>query len=265
MSAVWELDLPKEQKLVLLAIADHANDDGFCWPSMSRIAWKCGYEQKRTVSDIIKKLLASEVLVIIERASGRTPTKYQVRPHLAARLPDFQPDRFRSDSGAENAPHDDEGNGNSLSDKGSPQQRDAIDARNAPQQPAAVDNRSVGVRSDALGVRSSARRGAVATAPESYNHQQNPDARARAGPGQNPARAATPQVPSAEFLLDNEALQLGISKRQRNESLIDYRGRIQAAHDRKLHAAAAEFAARKRERTEAEPAPEPKPPDEAAA
>lgn len=42
MSRVW--DLPCEnhtQKLVLLAIADNANDEGECWPSMETLARKC--------------------------------------------------------------------------------------------------------------------------------------------------------------------------------------------------------------------------------
>ena len=38
----WEQELTNPtQKLVLLAIADHANDDGLCWPSMSHVANRC--------------------------------------------------------------------------------------------------------------------------------------------------------------------------------------------------------------------------------
>lgn len=45
MSAVWQLKLPRDLKIVLLAYADHADDDGFCRPSMDRIGWKCGYSR----------------------------------------------------------------------------------------------------------------------------------------------------------------------------------------------------------------------------
>ena len=41
MSAVWERDdLTSTQKLVLLALADWANDEGLCWPSIDRVALK---------------------------------------------------------------------------------------------------------------------------------------------------------------------------------------------------------------------------------
>jgi DNA-binding IscR family transcriptional regulator len=41
MSAVWDRDdLSSTQKLVLLALADWANDEGLCWPSISRLAEK---------------------------------------------------------------------------------------------------------------------------------------------------------------------------------------------------------------------------------
>lgn len=39
MSAVWNTyDGTPARKLVLLALADHANDEGVCWPSLGRIA-----------------------------------------------------------------------------------------------------------------------------------------------------------------------------------------------------------------------------------
>lgn len=41
MSAVWDRDdLTSTQKLVLLALADWANDEGLCWPSIDRVALK---------------------------------------------------------------------------------------------------------------------------------------------------------------------------------------------------------------------------------
>lgn len=58
MTAVWEIDLPDSEKLVLLALADCANDEGFCWPSMATLARKCS-KSDRTVQTAIKALCAA--------------------------------------------------------------------------------------------------------------------------------------------------------------------------------------------------------------
>lgn len=43
MTAVWESDVkPVARRMVLLAIADSANDEGVCWPHMATIASKSG-------------------------------------------------------------------------------------------------------------------------------------------------------------------------------------------------------------------------------
>jgi len=42
MAGVWALDLPTGEKIVLLSLADNANDDGHCWPSMAAIARRAG-------------------------------------------------------------------------------------------------------------------------------------------------------------------------------------------------------------------------------
>lgn len=56
MSQVWDLILPDSEKLVLLALADAANDEGVCWPSIATIARKCT-RSERTVQSVIKKLV----------------------------------------------------------------------------------------------------------------------------------------------------------------------------------------------------------------
>ena len=55
MTRVWELDLTDSQKIVLLALADCANDEGHCWPSMRTLAAKCS-KGERTVQGVIIKL-----------------------------------------------------------------------------------------------------------------------------------------------------------------------------------------------------------------
>jgi hypothetical protein len=42
MTAVWGLDLPAGDKLVLLALADAANDEGHCWPGLASLCVKTG-------------------------------------------------------------------------------------------------------------------------------------------------------------------------------------------------------------------------------
>lgn len=56
MSLVWAIELPDSQKIVLLALADSANDEGHCWPSMRSLVGKCS-KGERTVQGVIKELV----------------------------------------------------------------------------------------------------------------------------------------------------------------------------------------------------------------
>ena len=42
MTWAWEQELPPLTKLVLMAIADHCDDEGYAWPGIRGIAKKCG-------------------------------------------------------------------------------------------------------------------------------------------------------------------------------------------------------------------------------
>lgn len=55
MTAAWAVDLQHADKLVLLALADNANDEGMCYPSMRTVAAKCGMGW-RTVQRAIQTL-----------------------------------------------------------------------------------------------------------------------------------------------------------------------------------------------------------------
>jgi hypothetical protein len=56
MTAVWAReDLSSTQKLVLLSLADWANDEGLCWPSIDRLAIKTSMAG-RSVQRIIRDL-----------------------------------------------------------------------------------------------------------------------------------------------------------------------------------------------------------------
>jgi len=61
MNWAWEQPLPPVPKLVLMALADNADDHGYCWPKMKTIAAKCSTSE-RTVQRTIKTLLAAGLL-----------------------------------------------------------------------------------------------------------------------------------------------------------------------------------------------------------
>lgn len=66
MSAVWKIELPASEKLVLLALADCANDEGGCWPSMATLTKKCS-KGERTVQAAIQALVKGGHLTREER------------------------------------------------------------------------------------------------------------------------------------------------------------------------------------------------------
>jgi hypothetical protein len=73
----WECpDLDASSKLVLLALADHANDDGLSWPSLDRLVERTGRD-RRTVQRSILKLERRE-LVRREPAAGTRSTRYRL-------------------------------------------------------------------------------------------------------------------------------------------------------------------------------------------
>jgi hypothetical protein len=89
MGQVWELDLPANKQIVLLAMADHADHEGEnVYPSLGLIAWKTGYSESQT-RRIIKALVADGILKE-EAAPDGKPKVYSV--HLAAgkRKPDYK-------------------------------------------------------------------------------------------------------------------------------------------------------------------------------
>ena len=79
MTAAWSTSLPHTDKLVLLALADNANDEGFCWPSVTTLATKCGMEQ-RSVTRVMERLESGDHITRKERP-GRSNT-YTIHPRL---------------------------------------------------------------------------------------------------------------------------------------------------------------------------------------
>lgn len=69
MAEVWTLHLSSGQRDVLLVMADHANDDGICWPSVPLIAWKTD-KDVRSVQRILRDLETAGVITCIANESG---------------------------------------------------------------------------------------------------------------------------------------------------------------------------------------------------
>lgn len=95
MAQVWELDLPAGEKLIALGFADHANDEGICRPSFSRIAWKCGVS-RATVKRMVRRFQADGILARMENSTGRRSPLWRVIPEKGAKLSRFISDLERA-------------------------------------------------------------------------------------------------------------------------------------------------------------------------
>ncbi len=61
MGEVWDRQLPATRKIVLLALADHADQNGICWPGQERLAEVTGLGI-RTVRETLKDLESSGLI-----------------------------------------------------------------------------------------------------------------------------------------------------------------------------------------------------------
>lgn len=89
MSLCWPLQgMSGPQKAVLISLADNANDEGVCWPSVARIAERTCLGE-RTVQSAIKWLGTSGILSFRERM-GRS-TMYTLTPAAYAPPQEMRP------------------------------------------------------------------------------------------------------------------------------------------------------------------------------
>jgi hypothetical protein len=78
MSMVWEHAPYSENKLiVLLALADWANDEGVSWPSMERLAQKARVD-RRSARRIVRTLESDEIIAIDEGGGRAKQNKYTI-------------------------------------------------------------------------------------------------------------------------------------------------------------------------------------------
>lgn len=81
MTAVWAVTLPHADKLVLLALADNASDEGACFPSITTLSAKCGMDRSTILRAIAR--LENAGHVSRRQRSGRS-TIYSVHPSHSA-------------------------------------------------------------------------------------------------------------------------------------------------------------------------------------
>jgi len=82
MSWVWDQQLPTTKKMLLLAIADHADDEGNnAWPSKARLSQKVGVEPNR-IRQLLRELEIDGWLVTNKQRGGTLNTPSDRRPNL---------------------------------------------------------------------------------------------------------------------------------------------------------------------------------------
>lgn len=87
---VWEHEFTAPQQIVMLALADHAHDDGTSIkPGLDRVAWKTGYGE-RQVRRIVSSLRKSGVLVITRNHGDGRPTEYRLNWSAAKAKPPYE-------------------------------------------------------------------------------------------------------------------------------------------------------------------------------
>lgn len=92
MGMVWDLDLEHAKKYVLLAYADHADDQGYnVYPSLGRIAHKTGYSRDQ-IRRISRQLVEDDLMVLVASAdpTTRRPAEYRLTLENGKELESFQ-------------------------------------------------------------------------------------------------------------------------------------------------------------------------------
>lgn len=77
MTLVWPLPLPHADKIVLLALADNANDEGWCFPSIQTLSTKCSLDP-RSIYRVIARL--EDAGHVSRRERPGKSTVYSVHP-----------------------------------------------------------------------------------------------------------------------------------------------------------------------------------------
>lgn len=90
VAPVWRYSEAKGTALlVLLALADNANDDGFAWPSLDTIAAKCRISKRQTIR-VIDALAQSGELAVIRGGGRESSTGKGIPNHYRVEVPALQ-------------------------------------------------------------------------------------------------------------------------------------------------------------------------------
>lgn len=143
MTACWPLQMPSSQKSVLISLADNANDEGVCWPSVERIVERTCLTD-RTVQKCLKWL--EERAVISRQKRHKRSAVYTVTPenYQAWRRDDALPE----DSSPENPSGESPSGEESSPEKSSPEKN-----ASRPENGGALDRKNVQFRPEAASPR----------------------------------------------------------------------------------------------------------------
>jgi len=84
MAGVWELKLPQGAKLLLLALADHADHEGNrVFPSVGLLSWKTGFTD-RHVQRLLRDLEAQRIIIPVAHQKGGRGWATEYRVDLSA-------------------------------------------------------------------------------------------------------------------------------------------------------------------------------------
>ncbi len=80
MSEVWDdEELSPTEKFILISLADHADDQGYCYPSVARLVKRTGFSE-RTVQTAVKRLCEVGKLRIDQNAGPKGCNLFTVYP-----------------------------------------------------------------------------------------------------------------------------------------------------------------------------------------
>lgn len=86
MNWAWGIELPPATKLVLLKLADRANDDGECWPGMASVASQCCISERT----LMRHLDALEEIGLLQKSKRKDDSGRQM-PNVYTLNLEYQP------------------------------------------------------------------------------------------------------------------------------------------------------------------------------
>lgn len=112
MALVWERDdLDPYERLVMLSLADHADDEGTCYPSISRLCKRTGMKE-RGVQNVVRRLDEKGLVRVAKNEGRKGANLYTLTPALNAGgapqstpAPDAPPHQMHPRTPLQSPPH----------------------------------------------------------------------------------------------------------------------------------------------------------------